>query len=59
MNYSSYLMREQAHDVISSLDRAAHLQKQRSKVRRLRSLIEISAFIAAVASYMVALSLVA
>ncbi|WP_041067178.1 hypothetical protein [Thiolapillus brandeum] len=59
MNYSSYLMREQAHDVVSSLDRATRHQKQQLRVRRLRSLIEISAFIAAVASYMVALSLVA
>ena len=59
MNYSSYLMRDQAHGVISSLDQAGYSRKHRAKIRRLRSLIEIGAFVAAVASYMAALSLMA
>ena len=59
MNYSSYLMRDQAHSVVSSLDQSAYGQKQRARIRRLRSLVEIGAFVAAVASYMAALSLLA
>ncbi|WP_456373743.1 hypothetical protein [Thiolapillus sp.] len=57
MNYSSYLMRDQAHGVISSLDQAVYRHKRRSSVRRLRTLIEIGAFVAAVVSYLAALSL--
>ncbi len=59
MNYSSYLMRDQAHSVVSSLDQSAYGQKQRARIHRLRSLVEIGAFVAAVASYMAALSLMA
>lgn len=59
MNYSSYLMRDQARDVISVLDRTAHGRRQRARMRLLRSFLEIGAFIAAVTSYMAALSLMA
>ena len=59
MNYSSYLMRDQAYGLVSSLNRVAQNRKQRARMRRLRSLAEIAAFVAAVASYLIALSLMA
>ena len=59
MNYSSYLMRDQAYGLVSSLDQVAQSRKQRARMRRLRSLAEIAAFVAAVASYLIALSLMA
>ncbi len=59
MNYSSYLMRDQAYGLISSLDQVALDRKQRARMRKLRSLAEIAAFVAAVISYLIALSLMA
>ncbi len=59
MNYSSYLMRDQAYGLVSGLDQLARSRKQRARMRRLRSLAEIAAFVAAVICYLIALSLMA
>ncbi|WP_457676291.1 hypothetical protein [Thiolapillus sp.] len=59
MNYSNYMMRDRARDVISSLDRRNYGNRQQHRMQRLRSLLEIGAFVAAVASYLAALSLMA
>jgi hypothetical protein len=59
MNYSSYLMRDQAHDLIADLDRIGNGRRRGSRIRRLRSFLEVGAFVAALASYLIALSLMA
>jgi len=57
MNYSNYLMRDQAHGLIADLDRTPRGRRQYSKMHRMRSFLEITAFIVAVVSYLTALSL--
>ncbi|HID46695.1 MAG TPA: hypothetical protein EYP34_13190 [Chromatiaceae bacterium] len=59
MNHMTYLMRDQVRDLIPSLGVADLPGKKSRDLKRLRPVLEIGAFILAVLSYIIALSLMA